>query len=211
MAKILLLEDDEMLSQTIAAALESEGYDVTCAKNGEEAIDITYEEAFDLYLLDVNVPFISGFDLLNELRGAGDKTPAFFVTALNDIDSMSQGFDAGCDDYIKKPFDLDELLIRVGAVIKRQKQTLQYKDIAFDPETGQLLQNGHEVDLQKVEKAIFELLIERVGQTVTKESFYDVMDKPSDVALRVHIAGLKKRFDLNLTNIRGVGYRLEPA
>lgn len=211
MARILLLEDDEILSQTMAAALGTEGYDVTCAKNGEEAADLTYDERFDLYLFDVNVPFIGGFDLLHDLRASGDRTPAFFVTALNDIGSVSRGFDAGCDDYIKKPFDLDELLIRVGAVLKRNVQGIRYKNISFDDETGQLLQNGKEVDMQKVEKAIFRLLIERAGQTVTKESFYDVMDKPSDVALRVHIAGLKKRFDLDLTNVRGVGYRLEPA
>ncbi|MDX1295562.1 MAG: response regulator transcription factor [Sulfurimonadaceae bacterium] len=209
MAKILLLEDDEMLSQTIAGALKIEGYDVTCAKNGEEAADITYDSRFDLYLFDVNVPFMNGFDLLSELRNSGDRTPAFFVTALNDIDSMSQGFDAGCDDYIKKPFDLDELLIRVGGTLKRRASGLTYKEVTFDPETGQLLQNGEEVDLQNVEKAIFKLLIERLGQTVTKEAFYDVMEKPSDVALRVHIAALKKRFGLELTNIRGVGYRLE--
>jgi DNA-binding response OmpR family regulator len=209
MAKILLLEDDEMLSQTIAGALKVEGYDVTCAKNGEEAADITYDNRFDLYLFDVNVPFMNGFDLLNELRNSGDRTPAFFVTALNDIGSMSQGFDAGCDDYIKKPFDLDELLIRVGGAVKRRTTGLEYKDITFDPETDQLLQNGDEVDLQNVEKAVFKLLIERIGQTVTKEAFYDVMEKPSDVALRVHIAALKKRFGLELTNIRGVGYRLE--
>jgi DNA-binding response OmpR family regulator len=209
MAEILLLEDDEILGQTIAGALRLEGYEVTCAKNGGEALDLTYEKRFDLYLFDVNVPLISGFDLLGELREAGDATPAFFVTALNDIGSLSRGFDAGCDDYIKKPFDLDELLIRVAAAVNKSVQPVRYRDIAFDPETGQLLQNGAEVDLQKVEKAIFELLIERVGQTVTKEAFYDVMEKPSDVALRVHIAALKKRFGLELSNIRGVGYRLE--
>ena len=209
MAAILLLEDDEMLSQTIAAALGQEGYEVTCARHGEEALDLTYERRFDLYLFDVNVPLISGFDLLGELREAGDATPAFFVTALNDIASVSRGFDAGCDDYIKKPFDLDELLIRVAATLKKHAQPVAYRDIAFDPQTGQLLRDGAEVDLQKVEMAIFALLIERVGQTVTKEAFYDVMEKPSDIALRVHIAALKKRFGLELSNIRGVGYRLE--
>ena len=209
MAKILLLEDDEMLSQTIAAALGVEGYEVVCAKNGEEAVDQTYDGNFDLYLFDVNVPFLNGFDLLGELRTAGDRTPAFFVTALNDIGSVSRGFDAGCDDYIKNPFDLDELLIRVGGVLKRRSGALAYKEVAFDPETGQVLQNGREADLQNVEKAMLRLLIERVGQTVPKEAFYDVMEKPSDVALRVHIAALKKRFELELTNIRGVGYRLE--
>ena len=209
MAAILLLEDDEMLAQTLAGALRLEGYEVTCAKNGEEALDFTYETRFDLYLFDVNVPSISGFDLLAELRAAGDATPAFFVTALNDIASLSRGFDAGCDDYIRKPFDLDELLIRVAAAVNRQLQPVRYRDIAFDPRTGQMWQNGVEADLQKVEKAILVLLIERVGQTVTKEAFYDVMEKPSDVALRVHIAALKKRFGLDVSNIRGVGYRLE--
>ena len=209
MATILLLEDDAMLSQTIAEVLRSEGYDVTVADNGESAVEITYDARFDLYLFDVNVPVMNGFDLLEALRDAGDRTPAFFITALSDIASVSRGFDAGCDDYIKKPFELEELTVRVGAALKRRIRGFCYGDLCFDPESGRLLREGGEVDLPAVEKAVFRLLVERSGQTVPKEAFYDVMEKPSDAALRVHVAALKKRFGLELTNIRGVGYRLE--
>ena len=123
--KILLLEDDEILAQTLVDMLESENFIVCLARDGETALDLTYKESFDLYLLDVNVPFLNGFDFLKSLRQSGDKTPAFFLTALKDIDSLSKGFDSGCDDCIKKPFDFNELLVRIKAKLKIKENSLK--------------------------------------------------------------------------------------
>lgn len=131
-AKILLLEDDEILSQTMVQFLKQDNYDVSVVYDGEEAIERTYDERFDLYLFDVNVPFVDGMDVLKLLRDAGDFTPAFLITALIDLDSMSKGFDSGCDDYIKKPFDIDELLVRIKAILKRKNPVVEYGNIRFD-------------------------------------------------------------------------------
>jgi DNA-binding response OmpR family regulator len=209
MIKILLLEDDEILSQSIQFLLQSHGYDITIAKNGEDAIDITYDNKFDLYLLDVNVPLINGFDFLKQLRDSGDMTPAFFITALVGIDSISQGFDVGADDYIKKPFEVDELLIRIKALLKKKNSNIKYANLEYDFEKSILKKDNKILPLAFVEKEIFELLLKNIDKTVTKEEFFEVMEKPTDTALRVHINRLKKLLSLNIVNIRGTGYILE--
>lgn len=208
-AKILLLEDDEILSQTMVQFLKQDNYDVSVVYDGEEAIERTYAERFDLYLFDVNVPFVDGMDVLKLLRDAGDFTPAFLITALIDLDSMSKGFDSGCDDYIKKPFDIDELLVRIKAILKRKNPVVEYGNIRFDLLEKRVFQEGKEVDLGSVEKAIFALLIRNIAITVSKSSFFDCMYKPSEPALRVVISKLKKIFDLNIINVKGIGYKLE--
>jgi DNA-binding response OmpR family regulator len=209
MIKILLLEDDEILSQSIQFLLQSQGYDITIAKNGEDAINITFDNKFDLYLLDVNVPLINGFDFLKQLRDSGDMTPAFFITALVDIDSISQGFDVGADDYIKKPFEVDELLIRIKVLLKKKNSNIKYANLEYDFEKSILKKDNKILPLAFVEKEIFELLLKNIDKTVTKEEFFEVMEKPTDTALRVHINRLKKLLSLNIVNIRGTGYILE--
>ncbi|EOI5010721.1 two-component system response regulator DccR, partial [Campylobacter jejuni] len=110
-AKILLLEDDLSLSEIIEEFLNDEGYEVFLCDNAQEALDMAYERYFDLWILDVKVPLGDGFSLLKELRKSGKQTPAIFMTSLNTTNDLKQGFDAGCDDYIKKPFELAELSI----------------------------------------------------------------------------------------------------
>ncbi|MDD2357579.1 MAG: response regulator transcription factor [Thiovulaceae bacterium] len=211
MAIILLLEDDEMLAQTITSILIIEGHDVHKASSGHEAYDLTFLNQYDLYLFDVNVPPPNGFKVLQELRNAGDTTTTFFITALNDINSISQGFEIGANDYIKKPFDLDEFLIRVRAALKRKQQVIHYNNIIFEPSTQQVYINNLECDLSPVERMIFSVLIQSIDRTVSKESFYELMDKPSDAALRVHVTRLKHKLGIDITNIRSVGYRLESS
>ena len=157
MAKILFMEDDELFFQTLKEFLESEGFEVVGARDGEEALEKSFNENFDLYLLDVNVPFINGFDFLKSLRDSGDRTPAFFITALRDVESVSKGFDSGADDFIKKPFDEEELVIRLKAALKRRYDILKYKDIEYDPLNKRVIKNSKEVDLQTVERDIFDL------------------------------------------------------
>ncbi len=207
--KILLLEDDHILSSTLIKLLSIEGYDLTLAHNGEEVLDLTYENSYDLYLFDINVPCISGLDLLKELRESGDKTPAFFISALVDIDSISAAFDIGCDDYIKKPFDFDELLVRIRSALKRSYGNLTYKDIVYDFKTREIKKSGETITLGNVETAIFELFIKNISAVIPKEEIYELMEKPSEVGLRVNISRLKKLLGLDIRNIRGVGYKLE--
>ena len=207
--KILLLEDDTILAQTMVQILELENYEVTLVENGEEVIDATYENRFDLYLFDINVPLLSGMETLKLLRDADDKTPTFFITSLRDTSSILEGFDSGCDDYIKKPFDLDELLARIKAILKRRNPTIHYKSIVFDLYENRVIKDNREVALGTVEKEIFSLLIQNMNVTVNKSTFFEYMNKPSDTALRVLISKLKKTLNLTITNTKGVGYKLE--
>ncbi|QDF28152.1 response regulator transcription factor [Halarcobacter anaerophilus] len=207
--KILLLEDDTILAQTMKALLEQENYNVTLVEDGEEVLNATYEKKYDLYLFDINVPLLNGTQTLKLLREAQDTTPTFFITALRDTTSILKGFDCGCDDYIKKPFDPDELLARVKAVMKRNNPVIKYKNITFDLLENRLILDKEELSLGSVEKNVFALLIKNIGRTVDKTVFFEYMNKPSDAALRVLISKLKKMLNIDISNTKGVGYKLE--
>ncbi len=209
MSKILLLEDDYLLSETLKSLLMGEGFEVVHASDGEEALTYSYENSFDLYLFDINVPLLNGLDLLKLLRESGDLTPAFFISAYKDIQTITKAFDSACDDYIKKPFEFDELLVRIKAHILKKNPLLAYGSITYDLLNKRIFQQDKEVDLGSVEKEIFDLFLRNLNQTVLKEQFFDVMEKPSDSALRVHVTKLKQRFSLQIINIKGIGYRLE--
>ena len=145
--KILLLEDDIGLADIMSEYLQDNDFELDLVYDGEEALDSAYETQYDLYIFDVNVPAIKGFDLLKILRDNGDATPTIFVTSLNDIDDVSKGFESGADDYLKKPFELAELLLRIKNIQKRsftqQRSTVIQidKDITFDIDT-ELLHTG---------------------------------------------------------------------
>ena len=209
MYKILLLEDDEILSQTLNELLESQGYEVHLAKDGNIALDLSFEMKFDLYLLDVNVPFLNGFDFLKELRDSGDETTAFFLTALRDIESLSHGFQVGADDYIKKPFEFDELLVRINAKLKVNSNLIKYKNLEYNIKTDELKSENKNINMPQIDKDIFLLFLKNVGNIVNKSLIFELMEKPTDVGLRVHITKIKKLLHVEITNIRGQGYRLE--
>ena len=207
--RILLLEDDTILAQTLLKLLKMENYNVTLSSNGEDAIDKTYDEKFDLYLLDINVPILNGMDFLKLMRDAQDTTPAFFISALIDIESLSKAFDSGCDDYIKKPFDIDELLIRIKSILKKENPFIQYYDIEYDLLNNRIFLSSEEIELGNVEKSILALLIKNIGLTIEKSNFFDVMNKPSEPALRVLINKLRKTLNINIKSIKGIGYKIE--
>jgi DNA-binding response OmpR family regulator len=209
MARILLLEDDNILAQTVTSILQEENFNVDAVTTGQEALEHTFQTKYDLYLFDVNVPIISGFDVLKELRDAGDMTTTFFITALNDLKSLSHGFEIGGNDYIKKPFDLDEFIIRIRATLKKTRNIIRYKSFVFDPITDELFSDGEECTLSPIEKAILIVLLKNLDKVVEKPLFYEYMNLSSSSALRVHISHLKQKLSLNILNIRGVGYRLE--
>ena len=135
--------------------LQQENYEVSLVEDGEEVLTRTYEEKFDLYLFDINVPQLNGTETLKLLRDAQDTTPTFFITALVDTPSILKGFDSGCDDYIKKPFDSDELLIRIKTVLKKRNPIIEYKDITFDLFENRVFKNKEEISLGSVEKNVF--------------------------------------------------------
>ncbi|SFV59403.1 DNA-binding response regulator CiaR [hydrothermal vent metagenome] len=208
MSKLLLLEDDPSLSKTLIKYLSSHGHELDWAKNGEEAIDLSYDNRYDLYLLDINVPLLNGIDLLKALRDADDHTPAIIISALSDVTSVTQSFIAGADDYMKKPFDPEELLIRIRAKTSTLQKALQFKNFEIDMTKEEISYNGSPISLGKVQKSILLSLIKHHPDPVNKDDLMSLLDKPSDLTLRVHISKLKKKFDLQINNVRGVGYQI---
>jgi DNA-binding response OmpR family regulator len=215
MKKILLVEDDTILGETIVDILEDKNYDVVWVKDGEKALDKSFCSKYDLYLLDVNVPFINGFELLKDLRQSADMTPAIFITALIDINSLEKGFDVGADDYIKKPFNEKELIIRINTQIKKSfnsyEDILKYKDLEYDISSKILRKNGKIVHLSPSESELLELFLKNQGKIISKdEILFTLKDGEigSDASLRVQISKLKK-IGLELSNIRAIGYRCE--
>ncbi len=210
MAKnILLLEDDTLLAETLQELLQSEGYDVTLVMDGGAAADASYEGSFDLYIFDINVPEINGLELLESLRGADDKTPAIFISALVDLNSISRGFAVGADDYIKKPFFPEELLIRVNAKLAQESTSMNYADLEYDPQTKMLRKSGRTIAMGDVQERLFDLFMHNVDQVLDKEILLESLEKPSPTALRVALTKLKQTTGLNIKNLRGVGYILE--
>ncbi len=213
---VLLLEDDLLLGETVLDMLEDGGYRATWVKDGESAIEESYAEDFDLYLVDIKVPKVSGIDFLSMLREAEDTTPAIILTSYDDKQTLSDGFAAGCDDYIKKPFDMEELLLRIRAQLKRNKKEhkkILLNNVLFDMERKRIYANGEEINLSQQCLKLLELFVRNRGETVAKEDIYAELwsdEEPKDGVLRVYINQIKKIYGKeSITNIRGVGYRFE--
>ncbi|MEA2072151.1 MAG: response regulator transcription factor [Campylobacterota bacterium] len=215
LTKLLLLEDDALFAETLVDLLEESSYEVSHFANGQDALDATFENKYDAYLLDINVPLIDGVSLLSELRDADDKTPAIFLTSHKDKEMLKRGFLSGADDFLTKPFDLDELLWRLAALIKRTKkeQPKQVGMLTHDTLHQTISYDGEELDLSKKEYALLVLLMTHINASVTKELIYDELwslgESGSDGAIRVYINRLKQLLpDMKIENIRGVGYKL---
>ena len=213
MLKILLLEDDRLFNETIEDFLEEEGFEVQTALDPYSALDLAYEHRFDLYLFDVNLPYESGFNLLQKLRESGDKTPTIFLTSRDDKASMIEGFNVGADDYMKKPIDLDELLLRIKAILRRQIRSdkITLGDYTLDCNAKRLYSDNRPLTVTTKAIDLLLLLITAKGEVVRVEEIashlWHVNEDSSLGAIRVYIATLKKYFPENIENIRGVGYR----
>ena len=208
MIKILLLEDDPLLAKTLKKVLEKNGYHVLLVRDGEDAASATYNESFDLYLFDINVPLFNGDDLLLSLREASDNTPCILISALVDIDSITKGFSSGADDYIKKPFDIDELLVRIKAKTSTFNKQIKYKDFIYKINEDIILYKNEEIFLSHTQKELFKHLLISYPNPSTKEDLYEFLEVQNDLALRVNISKLKQKIDIDIKNIRSVGYKL---
>jgi DNA-binding response OmpR family regulator len=206
--KLLLLEDDPNLSKTLIKYLKNEGYKVDWAKNGEEAADLAYEKSYDLYLFDINVPLLNGVDLLASLREAEDFTPTIIISALVDVKSVTKGFIAGADDYVKKPFDPEELLIRIKAKTSMLKEKLTFREFEIDLQSENIYRDGKQIELGTVLKHLFISLVKNFPNPVVKDELIYLLEKPSDLALRVNISKLKKALQIDIESVRGVGYKI---
>ena len=215
MSKILLLEDDTTLAETLIDLLSEEGYEIEWVRDGDSAIDVTYSKVFDLMLLDVNVPGLDGFSTLQTLRDSSINTPAIFISALDDIISLSKGFEVGANDYMKKPFDFDELLIRIQALIRQSHQSRQniisLNEFSFYIDSGELYKDGEYVPLTDYEQRLMQLFFKHLNSTIKKEDILFELssgEEASEGALRVRINKLRK-IGLPIQTVKSVGYRLE--
>lgn len=213
-SKILLLEDDTLFNETLQDFLEEEGYEVKSVLDPYSALDSAYEHNFDLYLFDVNLPYETGFELLEKLRQSADNTPCIFLTSREDKASLKEGFEKGADDYLQKPVDLDELLLRIQAILRRQvrQEIVQLGPYHFDILSKILYEGEESLSLSIKASELLFLLLEAKGNlvpsTYIKERLWPAAEEPSDGALRVYIAQLKKYFPTQIQNIRGVGYKM---
>jgi DNA-binding response OmpR family regulator len=207
--KILLLEDDKILCDSLKEYLESEDYSVDVAYRGGDVFDLTFDNDYDLYILDVNVPDVNGFDVLRELREADDNTPAIYITALTDVNSISKGFGVGADDYVKKPFDPEELIIRIKSKFDRQDDRIKYGDLIYDVSQQIVLKNNLLVPLGEVQLKLFHELITNQDRVVDAYTLMDMLEQPNMNALRVNITKLKTKLGIDIINIRSQGYMIE--
>lgn len=215
--KILLLEDDIILSEIIEEFLVNLEYEVFPAYTGSEAEDLAYSSNFDLMLLDVNIPRGNGFEFLGNLRKLGNTTPAIFITSLDDAEDMQKGFDKGCDDYIKKPFELKELEIRINNIkriykIEDNSIIKINEDLSFDISNYLLIQQDNKIQLPKKESQILTYFLKNRNKTIPTEelgiNIWDYENAPSDATIRTYIKNLRKVIGADiLINIKGVGYR----
>ena len=205
--KILLLEDDFNLADAIKEILEIEGYDVDVANNAEEAYELTYNNKYDLYIFDINLPDENGFEVLKNLKNADDNTPTIYISAMTDLSTMSKAFKIGAQDYIKKPFEVEELLLRIQAKYNQLNETIQIGKFTYNPQTKELRENDKILSIGGVLKSILDLLIQHKNNITPKSELLDIVDY-NDASLRVHINKLKK-LGFDIKNIRGEGYVLE--
>ena len=214
--KILLLEDDANLNETITDFLEENGYVVSSAYDGYEAQDRLYESKYDLLLLDVNTPGIDGFTLLQEARDNDVVAPAVFITSLDGVDDLEKGFKSGCDDYIRKPFSLKELKVRIESLLKRQFGTHAEKiaideNFAFDAPNLTLYKNDEAIKLKNKEVQLLKLFLANPNRTLHKgeifEALWDYGEEPNEGSLRTYIKVLRSHLGKeSIETIKNVGY-----
>lgn len=215
--RILLVEDDTMLGKATAEGLKT-AFAVDWCQTAEDAQAALQTVSYDLLILDIGLPEKSGMDLLRELRADNDDRPVLFLTARDAVRHRIDGLNAGADDYLIKPFDLDELIARAAALMRRSRgrasPQIKYGDIVFDPVAKQVAQAGKGVSLSGRELAIFELLMNNIGRVLSKSQIeehiydWDTGEYESNTT-EVHISALRRKLGKQLIKtIRGVGYMI---
>ncbi|HEY6484225.1 MAG TPA: response regulator transcription factor [Steroidobacteraceae bacterium] len=218
--KLLLVEDDVMIGEAIRTGLRRDGFTVDWVHDGEAAEGVLRTEEFDLLLLDLGLPRRSGLHVLQSLRAREAPLPVLIITARDAVSDRVQGLDAGADDYLVKPFDLDELSARIRALLRRKSgrtaPEIEHLGVTLNPATHRVTQGGREVALSPREFALLQLLLERPGNILSRaqieERLYGWGEEVESNAIEVHIHGLRRKLGTDfIVNVRGVGYRVRPA
>lgn len=213
--RLLLVEDDTMIGESVLDLLREDGYAVDWVKDGEMAETALRTGSYDLVLLDLGLPRKGGLDVLAGLRARRDRVPVLIATARDSVKQRIEGLDAGADDYVLKPYDLDELLARIRALLRRAsgraEPIYEHKGVSINPATREVTVNGQPIVLSAREWAVLEPLIARPGMVLSRaqleEKLYSWRNEVSSNAVEVYIHGLRKKLGADLIqNVRGVGY-----
>jgi two-component system response regulator MprA len=225
-ARVLLVEDDRGVRESLARALSLEGYEVETTPDGIEAMQVVDKLAPDVIVLDVMMPVMDGLEVARRIRSRGDRTPILMLTARHEVTDRVAGLDAGADDYLVKPFALDELLARLRALLRRtdpvpgEATALELADLRLDPTTRQVFRGDREVLLTKTEFDLLELLMRNAGIVMTREQVYEDIwgydFESSSNSLDVYIGYLRRKTEefgepRLIQTVRGVGYVLRPG
>jgi two-component system response regulator QseB len=215
--RILLVEDDAMIGKTIKNALENSHNVVDWVLDGESAESALSTTQFDIIILDINLPKKSGLEVLKDLRLRKNRTPVLILTARNSSQQKVRGLDLGADDYLAKPFDLEELFARIRSLVRRSNSIaepiLTAGDIELDPAKHLVFKEKNKIDLSPKEFAILKLLMENLGKTVSKNRLEDLLyswdDSVESNTIEVYIHHLRKKIGQNsIKTVRGFGYAI---
>ncbi len=216
--RILLLEDDFSYKESIKETLEEEGYEVDDFDDGEAALDAAFSKTYHLFLLDVRVPKIDGYEILKHIKEHNLDAPVIFITSLTDINNLSLGYELGCNDYIRKPFSLKELKYRVKAAINTYhlRESIHSIELGFnfsyDPNTRKLFKNGAVIPLSEKESALLFCLIKNDNAYVNVEQLREYVWEGKYVGwgdIRMAVKKLRDKTDKNLIiNQKGIGYKI---
>jgi len=227
--RVLLVDDDRAIRDSLARALDLEGYEVLTAADGAEALRITREEHPDVLVLDVMMPSVDGLTVCRVLRFEQDRTPILMLTARTETTDRVAGLDAGADDYLPKPFDLDELLARLRALLRRvdfeasddeEDDVLRVGDLKVDPASRRVWRGEDEIDLSKTEFELIELLVRNTGIVLDHSTIYDRIwgydFGPDSKNLAVYISYLRRKLERDgepklIHTVRGVGYTVRES
>lgn len=218
--RLLLVEDDTMIGEAVLDLLRAEHYAVDWVRDGEMAATAALSDTYDLILLDLGLPRRDGLEVLRELRARKNRVPVLIATARDSVQQRVEGLDAGADDYILKPYDLDELLARIRALLRRAagraEPVYEHLGVSINTATREVTAHGEPVVLSAREWAVLEPLIARPGRVLSRaqleEKLYGWKDDVSSNAVEVYIHGVRKKLGAGLIqNVRGVGYMVPKA
>jgi Response regulators consisting of a CheY-like receiver domain and a winged-helix DNA-binding domain len=213
--RLLLVEDDSMIGESVLDALRAENYAVDWVEDGDVAQTALACESYDMVILDLGLPRQDGLSVLRSLRSRQDRVPVLIATARDSIQQRIEGLDAGADDYVLKPYDLDELLARIRALLRRAagrgEPAYEHKGVSLNPATREASVDGNRVILSAREWAVLEPLLARPGWILSRNQLEDKLygwkDEISSNAVEVYIHGLRRKLGVDLVrNVRGVGY-----
>jgi two-component system OmpR family response regulator len=213
--RLLLVEDDTMIGEAVLDLLRAENHAVDWVRDGDMADTALHTDTYDLVLLDLGLPRRDGLSVLRALRARHDRTPVLIATARDSVQQRIEGLDAGADDYVLKPYDLDELLARIRALVRRAagraEPVYEHGDVRINPATREVTVGSTAVVLSAREWAVIEPLLARPGLVLSRaqleEKLYGWKDEISSNAVEVYIHGLRKKLGAELIqNVRGVGY-----